>query len=150
MQFEREIEIKNSKERVWQFLWDVDRFIACVPGCREAQTVEAGKRYTATMMEKVGPFRVEFPMRIDVLESRELAYIKAQATGSDSKIGSRMKVDLEVRLTGNGEKTALALTVSVDILGKLATLGHSIIKRRADQVMDEFAQAVRRKLEGTD
>jgi carbon monoxide dehydrogenase subunit G len=59
-----------------------------------------------------------------------------------------MKVDLEVRLTGNGDKTALALIVSVDILGKLATLGHSIIKRRADQVMDEFAQALKRKLEG--
>lgn len=149
MQFEREIEIRNSKERVWQFLWDVDRFIACVPGCREAATVEAGKRYTAVMSEKVGPFRVEFPMRIDVLESRELSYIKAQATGNDSKIGSRMKVDLEVRLAGNGEKTTMSLITAVDILGKLATLGHSIIKRRADQVMDEFAQAVKRKLEGT-
>jgi carbon monoxide dehydrogenase subunit G len=148
LQFQREIEIGNSKERVWQFLWDVDRFIACVPVCREAQTVEAGKRYTATMTEKVGPFRVEFPMRIDVIESQELSYIKAQATGNDSKIGSRMKVDLEIRLTGNGDKTALALIVSVDILGKLATLGHSIIKRRADQVMDEFAQALKRKLEG--
>jgi carbon monoxide dehydrogenase subunit G len=149
LQFEREIEIRNSKERVWQFLWDVDRFIACVPGCREAATVEAGKRYTAVMSEKVGPFRVEFPMRIDVLESRELSYIKAQATGNDSKIGSRMKVDLEVRLAGNGEKTTMSLITAVDILGKLATLGHSIIKRRADQVMDEFAQAVKRKLEGT-
>jgi len=149
VKFEREIEIGNAKERVWQFLWDVDRFIACVPGCREASTVEAGKHYTATMTEKVGPFRVEFPMRIDVLESQELSYIKAQATGNDSKIGSRMKVDLEVRLTGNLDKTALALIVSVDILGKLATLGHSIIKRRADQVMDEFALAVKQKLEGT-
>lgn len=149
MQFDREIEISNSKERVWQFLWDVDRFIACVPGCREAQTVEAGKHYTATMTEKVGPFRVEFPMRIDVLDSRELSYIKAQATGNDNKIGSRMKVDLEVRLAGNGDKTALALMVSVDILGKLATLGHSIIKRRADQMMDQFAQAVKQRLEGT-
>jgi hypothetical protein len=149
LQFQREIEIKNSKERVWQFLWDVDRFIACVPGCRDAATVEAGKRYTATMSERVGPFRVEFPMRIDVLESRELSYIKAQATGNDSKIGSRMKVDLEVRLAGNGEKTTMSLITAVDIVGKLATLGHSIIKRRADQVMDEFAQAVKQKLEGT-
>ncbi len=148
MRFEREIEISNSKEKVWQFLWDVDRFIACVPGCKEAGTVEAGKQYTATMTEKVGPFRVEFPMRIDVLESQELSYIKAQATGSDNKIGSRMKVELEVRLAGDGDKTNLSLIASVDILGKLATLGHSMIKRKADQVMDEFAQAVKKRLEG--
>jgi uncharacterized protein len=148
LRFEREIEILKSKEKVWQFLWDVDRFIACVPGCREAVTVEAGKRYTATMVEKVGPFRVEFPMRIDVLENQELSYIKALATGSDSKIGSRMKVELEVRLKGNGDKTNVSLAASVDILGKLATLGHSMIKRKADQVMDEFATAVKNKLEG--
>ena len=148
MRFEREIEIQTPKEKVWQFLWDVDRFIACVPGCKEAVTVEAGKQYAATMVEKVGPFRVEFPMRIDVLENQELSYIKAQATGNDSKIGSRMKVELEVRLSGNGDKTNLSLAASVDILGKLATLGHSMIKRKADQVMDEFAATVKNKLEG--
>jgi len=148
LRFEREIEITNSREKVWRFLWDVDRFIACVPGCKEAVTVEAGKHYTATMTEKVGPFRVEFPMKIEVLESRELEYIKALATGSDSRVGSRMKVELEVRLSGAGDKTTLALAVSVDILGKLATLGHSMIKRKADQVMDEFAAALKHKLEG--
>lgn len=148
MRFEREIEIANSREKVWRFLWDVDRFIACVPGCKEAVTVEAGKNYAATMTEKVGPFRVEFPMKIEVLESRELEYIKALATGNDSKVGSRMKVELEVGLSGEGDKTKLSLAVSVDILGKLATLGHSMIKRKAEQVMDEFAAALKKKLEG--
>ncbi len=147
MRFEREIEIQSPKEKVWRFLWDVDRFIACVPGCKEAGTVEAGKRYTATMVEKVGPFRVEFPMNIDVMESRELSYIKAQASGSDSKIGSRMKVELEVSLAGDGDRTKLALAANVDILGKLATLGHSMIKRKADQVMDQFAGNLKQKLE---
>lgn len=147
MRFEREIEIRSPKEKVWRFLWDVDRFIACVPGCKEAVTVEPGKSYTATMLEKVGPFRVEFPMKIDVLDSRELSYIKAQASGNDSKIGSRLKVELEVNLTGDGDQTKLALTASVDILGKLATLGHSMIKRKADQVMDEFAGNLKQKLE---
>lgn len=110
--------------------------------------MEAGKSYTATMTEKVGPFRVEFPMQIEVLESEQMSYIKAQATGSDSRVGSRMKVELDVHLKENGNKTLLSLGVSVDILGKLATLGHSIIKRKADQAMDEFAQAIKSRLEG--
>ncbi|TAJ75333.1 hypothetical protein EPO44_22100 [bacterium] len=148
MRFEREIEIVNSREKVWQFLWDIDRFITCLPGCKEASTVAAGKSYTATMVEKVGPFRVEFPMRIEVMESQEMTSIKAQATGSDSRMGSRMKVELDVHLRENGNKTLLSLGVSVDILGKLATLGHSIIKRKADQVMEEFAQAIKNRLEG--
>ena len=148
MRFDEEIEIQNSREKVWQFLWDVDRFITCVPGCKEASTVEAGKSYTAVIAEKVGPFRVEFPMRIEVLESQEMSHIKAQATGSDSRVGSRMKVELDVHLKGDGTKTFLSLGVSVDILGKLATLGHSIIKRKADEAMVQFAQAIKNRLEG--
>ena len=148
MRFEKEIEIANSKENVWRFLWDIDRFIACVPGCKEASTVDPGKQYAATMVEKVGPFRVSFPLRIDVVESRDLAYIKALAAGSDNAVGSRMKVELEVTLKEADARTVISLAASVDILGKLATLGHSIIKRKADQVMEEFAQALKQKLEG--
>jgi carbon monoxide dehydrogenase subunit G len=133
---------------VWDFIWDVDRFIACVPGCKDAKTIEPGRRYSATMVEKVGPFKVEFPTTIEVLERDELSRIKAQASGADSKIGSRMKVDLDVNLRDQGDKTVLGFVAGVDILGKLAALGHGIIKRKADQVLDAFAQAVKQQLEG--
>ncbi len=148
MQFQKEVEILATREKVWQFIWDVDRFIACVPGCKDAKTVEEGKRYTAIMTEKVGPFKVEFPTTIDVIERVELTRIKAQATGADNKIGSRMKIDLAVNLREQDNKTILEFVAGVDILGKLAALGHGIIKRKADQVLDEFAQAVKQKLEG--
>jgi uncharacterized protein len=147
LQFEKAIEIGAPKEKVWQFLWDVDRFISCVPGCKEAKTIVPQKQYSALMVEKVGPFRVEFPMRIEILQSEEMTSVKAQATGADNRVGSRMKVDLEARLKQNGDKTTLSFVASVDILGKLATLGHSIIKRKADQAMDEFAHAVKKRLE---
>jgi carbon monoxide dehydrogenase subunit G len=148
LEFEKEVEILASKEKVWNFIWDVDRFIACVPGCKEAKTIEEGKRYAATMVEKVGPFRVEFPTTIEVLEREELTHIKAQAAGADNKIGSRMKLELDVHLREQDSKTVLRFIARVDILGKLAALGHGIIKRKADQVLDEFAQAVKTQLEG--
>ena len=148
MQFQKEVEILAPREKVWQFIWDVDRFIACVPGCKDAKTIEDGKRYSAIMTEKVGPFKVEFPTTIEVLEREELTRIKAQASGADNKIGSRMKIDLDVNLRADGDKTILGFTAGVDILGKLAALGHGIIKRKADQVLEEFAQAVKKKLEG--
>jgi uncharacterized protein len=148
LQFEKQVEISAPKDKVWNFIWDVDRFITCVPGCKEAKTIEPGKLYSATMIEKVGPFRVEFPTTIEVLEREELTRIKAQASGADNKIGSRMKLSLDVNLREQGEKTVLDFVAGVDILGKLAALGHGIIKRKADQVLDEFARAVKERLEG--
>lgn len=110
--------------------------------------MEAGKSYTALMVEKVGPFRVEFPMRIEIIQSEEMSYVKAQASGSDNRVGSRIKVELEVRLREDGERTLFSFVASVDILGKLAALGHSIVKRRADQVIAEFARVVKERMEG--
>ena len=148
MQFQKDVEIRAPREKVWNFIWDVDRFISCLPGCKDAKTIEAGKRYSATMVEKVGPFKVEFPTTIEVLETEKLTRIKAQAAGTDNKISSRMKVELEVNLKGEGESTSLSFVAGVDIVGKLAALGHGIIKRKADQALDEFAQAVKQRLEG--
>ena len=107
LQFQKEVEILAPREKVWQFIWDVDRFIACVPGCKDAKTIEDGKRYTATMVEKVGPFKVEFPTTIEVLEREELTQIKAQASGADNKIGSRMKIDLDVQSARSRETKPL-------------------------------------------
>ena len=148
MQFEKEVEILAPQEKVWNFIWDVDRFIACVPGCKEAKTLEEGKRYSATMVEKIGPFRVEFPTTIEVLERQDLTHIRAQASGADNKVGSRMKIELDVHLRAQDDKTVLSFVANVDVLGKLAALGHGIIKRKADQVLDEFAQSVKKRLEG--
>ena len=127
MEFEKEVEILAPRQKVWDFIWDVDRFIACVPGCKEAKTLEAGKLYSATMIEKVGPFRVEFPTTIEVLEREELTRIKAQASGADNKIGSRMKLSLDVKLREQGEKTVLGFVAGVDILGKLQVNKRAIL-----------------------
>jgi len=147
MQFEKQIAVAAPREKVWQFIWDVDRFIACVPGCKEAKTIENAKIYTATMVEKVGPFRVEFPMRIEIEQSEPLSHIKARASGSDTKIGSLMKIELEVNLKEEGSGTLLSFVATVDILGKMAALGHSMIKRKADQVMAEFVREIKKNLE---
>ena len=56
MIFENSVEIAVPREKAWEFLWDVDRFIVCVPGCEDARTIEKGKHYSATMVAKVGPF----------------------------------------------------------------------------------------------
>jgi len=141
LQFQKDVEIRAPREKVWNFIWDVDRFISCLPGCKDAKTIEAGKRYSATMVEKVGT-------TIEVLETEKLTRIKAQAAGTDNKISSRLKVELEVNLKGEGESTSLSFVAGVDIVGKLAALGHGIIKRKADQALDEFVQAVKQRLEG--
>ena len=147
MKFEKTVTVKAPRETVWKFLWDVARVAACLPGCKGAQVIEEGKRYAATVGERVGPFKVEFPLTIEVLESRAPEYLKARAGGKDSKVDGLVKVELDVQLVEAGGGTEMRLSTDVAILGKLGTLGHSVIVRKGDEVVAKFAEALRAQLE---
>lgn len=147
MKIEREITIRASRESVWAFLWDVPRLAACIPGAREVRTVEEGKRYSAVVAEKVGPFKVQFPLAIEVLEVQAPERLRARAGGRDASVDGLVKVDLEVSLRAVEPGTALALLADISVLGKLGTLGHSVIVRKGTEIVERFANAVRAELE---
>lgn len=147
MKFEKTVTVKAPREAVWKFMWDVPRVAACLPGCKGAQVVEEGKRYTAVVGERVGPFKVEFPLSIEVLESRPPEYLKARAGGKDAKVDGLVKVELDLHLVEAGGGTEMRVTTDVAILGKLGTLGHSVIVRKGDEVVAKFAEALRAQLE---
>lgn len=147
MRFEKEVAIQAPREKVWAFLWDVEQLVSCVPGCSEARTVEEKKRYAARVREKIGPFKAEFPLDIQILEVDKPRRLTARASGKDSAVASSVKADLSVDLADTGAGTDLRVTADVSVLGKLGTMGHGLIKRRADEIIGQFADAIRQRLE---
>ncbi len=67
--------------------------------------------------------------------------------GAAAAVASSAKVDLSVDLADTEAGTDLRVTADVSILGKLGTLGHGLIKRRADEIIGQFADAIRQRLE---
>jgi carbon monoxide dehydrogenase subunit G len=147
VKFEKTVTVKAPREAVWKFLWDVPRVAACLAGCKEAHVVEEGKRYAAVVGERVGPFKVEFPLTIEVLEFRAPEYLKARAGGKDTKVDGLVKVELDLHLVEADGGTEMRLSTDVAILGKLGTLGHSVVVRKGDEVVAKFAEALRAQLE---
>ena len=147
MKVEREIRIEAPRQAVWDFLWDVPRLAACIPGAKEVRTLEEGRRYAAVVGEKVGPFRVQFPLEIQVLEVSAPERLRARAGGRDAAVDGIVKVDLDVGLTEAGSGTTLRLAADISVLGKLGTLGHSVIVRKGTEIVDRFAAAVKSQLE---
>ena len=147
MRFEKEIAVAASPDKVWAFLWDVERVAKCLPGCRDVRTVVPHERYEAVVGERVGPFKVQFPLDIQVLEADEARRLRAQATGRDAAMGSALKVMLDLQLEKTDTGSRLMIVTETSIMGKLAALGHSVIQHKADGIMTQFAQAVQRELE---
>jgi carbon monoxide dehydrogenase subunit G len=147
MEFSREISVAVPPEKVWAFLWDLDRMARCIPGCREAREIEPHKRYEALVSERVGPFKVQFPLDIDIVEAQAPARLRAVATGRDNSVGSSVKVRLDLDIVGDAGRTSLSIHADVSVLGKLAMLGHGVIKRKSDEIMTQFAESLRQALE---
>jgi carbon monoxide dehydrogenase subunit G len=147
MKVVREIPIAAPSPVVWAFLWDVPRLAACIPGARDVRTVEDGKRYAAVVAERVGPFKLQVPLDIEVLDVDPPRRLRARAGGRDPAVDGLVKVELEVTLQPVDGGTALTLAADVAVLGKLGTLGHSVIVRRATEIVDRFGVAVRAALE---
>jgi carbon monoxide dehydrogenase subunit G len=149
MQFEKHITVAASRQTVWDFLWDVPRLTACIPGCEQAATVEPYKRYQATVQDRVGPFKVKVPLEIEVLDAAAPERLVAVATGRDPVMQSRLKVELDLALdASDAQTTMLHFRTDVTVMGKLGTLGHSVIVRRGDAVIEAFATAIQSALVG--
>ena len=146
MRFEKEIVVARPPDAVWQFLWDVEQVARCLPGCREARTIVPHERYAAIVGERIGPFSVTFPLEIQILEVQEGRRLRAQAAGRDSAMGSLLRATLDLAVEPRGDGSALRLVADAAVLGRLGTLGQGMIQRKADQMMEQFAAAIREAL----
>jgi carbon monoxide dehydrogenase subunit G len=148
MHFEHQIAVAASPSEVWDFLWRAEEVGACLPGCREVRTLAPHERYEATIEERVGPFRAHFDWEITIEEQDPERQVRLAARGKDSKLGATARAEMLVRLDGNkGSGTRLDIGTELSIAGKVATLGQVVIKRKADQVVSEFARALRERLD---
>jgi hypothetical protein len=147
MKFEQQFEVTREQQEVWAFFWDLPHLVTCIPGCREATMIEERKRYKATVFERVGPFQVRFDLEVLVQEVQEPVRISATADGKDILTMSRLHVDLAVILAPLHQgRTGVQIVSDVTLFGKLASLGHLIIRPKAQEVMKQFVEAVRVKL----
>ena len=151
MHFENTVTVKAPLEDVWHFFLDHNNLFLCIRGVQRVDVIEPEKRYTAHLTEKVGPFKVNFAIDLEREVVEEFLHIRGKASGKDSKIAARFRQDgdLKLKKTSDGE-TELFFSSDVSIFGKLATLGHWIIKKKADEAMDYFVRSIKAKLEKTE
>jgi carbon monoxide dehydrogenase subunit G len=136
-----------TQAAAWALLRDVPRLSACIPKVSDLQVLEPDQRYAAVVSDRLGPFGLHVPVRIDVHEVEAPRRIAAALTGDDSRGQARVRGTLEAVAEAQGsDATELTLRVHLEILGKLATLGAMPIRRRADEIFSEFMQRVGREL----
>ncbi len=147
MEFKQEVVIAAPREKVWEFIWNVEEFAGCVPGVTSVEKVDE-THYNVRVEQKVSFLKARFDMRIEVAEQRAPEYIRTVGEGKDSKIAASLKQTSELTLEAVSEgETRVNILSSVDVFGKLGSLGFSVIKNQANKVFKDFAKNIKAKLE---
>ena len=147
MEFSQEVVIAAPREKVWDFIWNVEEFARCVPGVTQVEKVD-GARYKVRVEQKISFLKASFNLQIEVQEQRPPEYIRTSGEGTDSAIAASLKQRSEVTLDAlEGGQTRMRIHSHLDVFGKLGSLGFSVIKNQANRIFADFARNVKAKLE---
>jgi carbon monoxide dehydrogenase subunit G len=137
-------ELDASPDDVWSLLRDTPRFTGLLPGVESVVRIEGegAESYAATVIDKIGPFKVTMNLQVRVVEARETSLLKAAIGGADASGLNRVTGHLQVDLRPAPPGTQMNFEASVEVLGKLATLGAVPIRRRTTQLFAEFARNI--------
>ncbi len=149
MNFNGDLVIDCSPEKVWDFFWDVEKLSRCIPGCQRLLTLKEREKYQLELSDSVGPIRVDFQAYAEVKVIELGKSIQLSLQGKDLK-GGGLRQTMEITLDGvSGSKTKVNFKASVTVFGKLGTLGYPFIKKKANSVIEEFGQRVKSEIESS-
>lgn len=143
MIIDQTVTIAAPTERVWDFMMDVPAVSACLPGVESVSRVD-GDTYKGALNVRVGPIAVRLEGNVVVLEQDAAGRVaKMELKAADKRVNgavnARMQMQLQPREDG---QTDLAIHTDATVMGKLGEFGQAVIRKKADQMIAEFARNV--------
>jgi carbon monoxide dehydrogenase subunit G len=147
VKFEQTIELPEaSPDRVWAFVMDVPSVAKCIPGCEGVEAL-GDDRYKAVVKLKVGPISLSLASEISIVEQDEAQKTAAlRVEAADKRIGGAVKATMSMKLTPEGDGTRLEVSTDANVMGRIGDFGQSVIRKKADQTLQEVAENLRKAL----
>jgi carbon monoxide dehydrogenase subunit G len=129
MKLSEDLSLDAAPDEVWKLLRDTQRFASFLPGVESVarSNNEAAEEYTA---------------KVRITEMIEPSLLKATVKGADSLGLNRITGSLQVALRPSPAGTEMRFEASIEVLGKLATLGAIPIRHRTTESFASFAKNI--------
>ena len=146
MKFQGNLLIARPVEKVWEFLWDIERLSRCIPGCESVKTIKEREKYELKVKDSVGPITVRLDLLADVKKLEPLKCIEIAMEGKDFKAGG-VRQTMALALASKGNDTEIGFETDVNVFGRLGTLGYPFVKKKAETVIKEFGDNIKSAIE---
>jgi len=147
MKFNQRAVIAAAREPLWDFLMDVPKVAQSLPGVEKVEQLDPDT-YQGTLKIRVGPISINLQGKI-IVEQRDRdnwrATLRADASDRLAAGAVRAKTTMELKELSATE-TELLVDTDVSIMGKIGEFGQPIIRRKADAMLKEFVENIKKQL----
>ena len=149
MKFQQKAVIPVGREPLWEFLMDVPKVAKSLPGVESVKQLDE-TTYEGTLKVRVGPIGLNLTGKI-FLEERDKqnwkAALRAEAADRMAAGAVRGKTSMQLREL-SAKETEMEMETDVSILGKIGEFGQPIIRKKADQMLSQFVDNIKKQLAG--
>lgn len=143
MKIEKQFTVASTQERIWAFITDPNQAGPCIPGCKDIEVLGPG-RYRATVQLQVGPIKASFSVTVVARVERPPDYAEYTVQGDEGGKASRITAVNVLSITRlNDTECEVKYTSEVNVVGRLGKFGSGVMQKIADNVGEQFAQAMR-------
>jgi uncharacterized protein len=132
---------------VWTAIIDPNVVGPCIPGCKAIEVLSPDK-YRAEVVVAFGPIKTTFNVVVEVSEMVVPERVVSVTRGEEGTRASLLTANNLLALRAlDDQTTEVAYSSEVSLVGRLGKFGLGIMKKRAKETGDAFAQAFRSRLE---
>jgi carbon monoxide dehydrogenase subunit G len=149
VKFTQSAEIPVAREPLWDFLMDVPKVAQSLPGVESVSKIN-DTTYEGALKVRVGPISLNLQGKIIVEEQDKQnwrATLRAEANDRMAAGAVRGKTSMMLKDISGGH-TQLMVETDVNILGKIGEFGQPIIRKKADSMLKEFVENIKKQLTG--
>ena len=147
MKFNQRVVIAAAREPLWDFLMDVPKVAQSLPGVEKVEQLDPDT-YQGTLKIRVGPIAINLQGKI-IVEQRDRdtwrATLRADANDRMAAGAVKAKTTMELKELSPTE-TEMSVDTDVSIMGKIGEFGQPIIRKKADAMLKEFVENIKKQL----
>jgi carbon monoxide dehydrogenase subunit G len=147
LKFTQSAQIPVAREPLWEFLMDVPKVAKSLPGVESVSKID-DTTYEGALTVRVGPIKLNLQGKIIVEEqSKENWRAALRAEAKDRMAAGAVNGNTSMVLKEIGaNQTELLVESDVNILGKIGEFGQPIIRKKADSMLKEFVENIKKQL----
>src|SRR4051794_16929785 len=148
MEFKNEFDVNAPSDQVWQTLLDLEKVAPAMPGARVLERID-DDNYKVAIKVRVGPMSMEYRGDVEIADKdpeahRAVMRVKAREARGQGNANADVVMHLEPR----SDATHVTMDANVQLAGRAAAMGGSMIQEVSAKLVDQFAQNLGSMLAG--